>query len=142
MEYTNAQILAAVLNKWLQPAVRQLAGQRLSSMPFFSSIENKVRSTGWVSPSWRLSDELAPVMQKITGTMLEPLIAGYLAKVPDESIPEMAHAVVDDAVANGGLSLFEGNLTFERADLEELKKLLDYNLPCKQRQRYSVVTED
>jgi len=141
MEYTNAQILAAVLNKWLQPAVKQLAGQRLSSFPFIAAIENKVRSTGWVSPSWRLSDELAPLMQTITGTMLEPFIASYLAKVPDESIPEMAHAIVDSAMENGGLSLFEGNVTFEKKDVEELKKLLDYNLPRKAFPKYNVVTE-
>lgn len=141
MEYTNAQILAAVLNKWLQPAVRQLAGQKLSSLPFVSAIENKIRSTGWVSQSWRLSEDLAPLMQTITGTMLEPFIAGYLAKVPDESIPEMAHAIVDNAIANGGLSLFEGNLTFEKTDFDELKKLLDFNLPVKLSNRYKIVEE-
>lgn len=141
MEYTNAQILAAVLNKWLQPAVRQLAGQKLSSLPFVSAIENKIRSTGWVSQSWRLSEDLAPFMQTITGTMLEPFIAGYLAKIPDESIPEMAHAIVDNAIANGGISLFEGNLTFEKTDFEELKKLLDFNLPVKLSGSYKVVEE-
>ena len=141
MEYTNAQILAAVLNKWLQPAVRQLAGQKLSSLPFVSAIENKIRSTGWVSQSWRLSEDLAPLMQTITGTMLEPFIAGYLAKVPDESIPEMAHAIVGNAIANGGLSLFEGNLTFEKTDFDELKKLLDFNLPVKLSNRYKIVEE-
>lgn len=94
-----------------------------------------------MSPSWRLSDELAPLMQTITGTMLEPFIASYLAKVPDESIPEMAHAIVDGAMENGGLSLFEGNVTFEKKDVEELKKLLDYNLPRKAFPKYNVVTE-
>ena len=113
----------------------------MSSLPFVSAIENKIRSTGWVSQSWRLSEDLAPLMQTITGTMLEPFIAGYLAKVPDESIPEMAHAIVDNAIANGGLSLFEGNLTFEKTDFDELKKLLDFNLPVKLSNRYKIVEE-
>lgn len=139
--YTNAQILAAVLNKWIQPAVQQLAGQRLSSMPLFSGIENKIRATGWVRPGWSLAAELAPLMQGMTGTVIEPFISSYLSKIPDGAIPQMAHTLVDKAVDNGGLSLFDGNVAFEKEDLEELKKLLDYNLPLQKGQHYEVRTE-
>lgn len=138
MNYTNSQILSAVLNKWLQPIVQQLAGQKLSSFPFFSGLENKIRSTGWVSPNWSLSAELAPFMQAITGTMLEPLIDTYLSKVPDEAIPEMAHALVDQAIANGGITLFDGNVSFDKSDMEELKRLLEFNLPIQRKEHYEV----
>lgn len=138
MNYTNSQILAAVLNQWLQPVVQQLAGQKLSSIPLFAGIENKIRSTGWVRPDWRMAAELAPFMTTMTGTMLEPLINSYLSKVPDEAIPQMAHAIVEQAIANGGWSLFDGNLTFDKSDMEELKKLLDYNLPLQKAEHYEV----
>ena len=141
MNYTNAQILSAVLNRWLQPVVQQLAGQRLASLPLFAGIENKIRSTGWVRPTWSLAAELAPFMQEITGTMVEPLLGQYLSKVPDEAIPSMAHSITDKAIAEGVLSLFDGNVTFEAADLQELKKLLEYNLPLKADGRYKVKTE-
>ena len=141
MNYTNAQILSAVLNKWIQPVVQQFAGMRLASMPLFAGIENKIRSTGWVRPTWSLAAELAPFMQEMTGTMVEPLLSQYLSKVPDGAIPAAAHAIVDKAIANGGLSLFDGNVTFEEKDLQELKKLLDYNLPLKGDDKYKVKTE-
>lgn len=138
MNYTNSQILSAVLNRWLQPVVQQLAGQKLSSIPLFSGIENKIRSTGWVRPDWSMAAELAPFMTTMTGTMIEPLINSYLSKVPDEAIPQMAHAIADQAITNGGWSLFDGNLTFDKADMEELKKLLDYNLPLQKAEHYEV----
>ena len=141
MNYTNSQILSAVLNKWIQPVVQQLAGQRLASMPIFAGIENKIRSTGWVRPTWSLAAELAPLMQGMTGTMVEPFINNYLSKVPDAAIPQMAHALVDKAIENGGITLFDGTVSFEREDLEELKKLLDYNLPLNKEEHYVVKTE-
>lgn len=144
MEYTNSQKLAAVLNVWMQPIVQQLAGSRLSGMPFLSAVENKIRSTGWVRPSWSIASELSPFIQSITGPMVEPLLDSYLSKIPDSAIPQMAHAIVDKAIENNGLTLFDGNVTFERSDLEQLKRLLEYNLPVASgRQRYNVkLSED
>ena len=137
-QYTNSQILSAVLNAWLQPIVQQLAGQRLSSIPLLNGIENKIRSTGWVRPNWSLATELAPFIQEVSGTLLEPFINSYLSKIPDEAIPGMAHSVVDKAIADGEMSLFEGNIHFDKSDLEELKRLLTYNLPMKEAERYVV----
>ena len=103
-----------------------------------AGIENKIRSTGWVSPNWSLSAELAPFMQSLTGTMLEPLIVSYLSKVPDEALPEMAHTLVDQAIANGGITLFDGNVSFDKSDMEELKRLLEFNLPIQRKEHYEV----
>ena len=46
--------------------------------------------------------------------------------------------MVDSALAQGELSMFEGNLVFDKSDLENLKKLLDYNLPLPDENRYEV----
>lgn len=140
MQYSNSQILSAVLNRWLQPVVRQLAAQHLSSLPVIAAIENKVKTSGWVRPDWSMAVELAPFMENVTGSVLEPLISSYMSQVPDAAIPQMAHGIVDKAMQNGSFSLFDGKITFDANDLQELKALLDYNLPLNNEEHYQVKT--
>nr|DAW10775.1 MAG TPA: hypothetical protein [Caudoviricetes sp.]DAY73221.1 MAG TPA: hypothetical protein [Caudoviricetes sp.] len=140
MQYTNSQILAAVLNKWLQPVVLQLSQAKMASFPFVQAIENKVKSIGFVSPNWSLTQELSPMIEPITNSIVQPMLNKYLSNVPDEAIPAMAHGIIDKALANGKLELMEGKLIFDKDDLTELKKLLDYNLPLGQTEGYSVRT--
>lgn len=140
MQYTNSQILSAVLNKWLQPVVIQLSQAKLASFPFVQAIENKVKNIGFVSPNWSLTQELSPLIEPITNSIVQPMLGKYLANVPDEAIPAMAHGIVDKALANGKLELMEGKLIFDKDDLTELKKLLEYNLPLKQEVEYHVKT--
>lgn len=142
MAYTNSQILSAVLNKWMQPVIIQLSQAKMSSFPFIQAIENKVRSTGWVSPNWSLMKELSPMVEPITNSLVQPILNKYLANVPDEAIPAMAHGIVDKAIENGRLELMEGKFIFDKDDLSELKKLLNYNLPLNQVEEYVVKTED
>ena len=142
MMYTNRQILAAVLNKWLQPALAQLAGAKLMRLPFLANIEAKIKSTGWVSPMWSMGNEIAPLLGGVATQVVEPIIAEYLQGVPDQAIPKMAHTMVENAMKQGQLSLFEGNVVFELSDLEELQKLLKYNLPIVEEQCYKVKTEE
>jgi hypothetical protein len=136
----NRTILAAVLAKWAQPAINQMTSGRLDTLPFLAAISNKVRSTGWVSPQWSLGKELSPLLGNAVNSLVEPLIASYLQGVPDEAIPNMAHSIVDEAIKQGELSLFEGNVIFEKEDLEELKNYLDYNLPLAASSQYVVKT--
>lgn len=140
MQYTNSQILSAVLNKWLQPVVLQLSQAKMSSFPFVQALENKMKSTGWVSPNWSLTQELAPMIEPITNSIVQPMLSKYLSTVPDEAIPSMAHGIIDKALSNGKLELMEGKLIFDKDDLTELKNLLDYNLPLKQTETYNVIT--
>lgn len=140
MQYTNSQILSAVLNKWIQPVVLQLSQAKMSSFPFVQAIETKVKNTGWVSPNWSLTRELAPMIEPITNSIVQPMLNKYLANIPDEAIPSMAHGIIDKALANGKLELMEGKLIFDRDDLAELKNLLNYNLPLKDVEEYAVIT--
>ena len=139
---TNARILSAVLNKWMQPALQQLTSGRLDNLPFFASVSNKIRSTGWVSPQWSLGKELSPLLGDIVGTIAEPIMMQYLQGVPDSALPKIAHSIVDNVIKNGSLSLMEGNIVFEIEDLQELKKLLDWNLPISEDDVYNVITEE
>ncbi len=139
--FSNRQKLAAVLNKWVQPALQQIAASKISSLPFIESITHKVRSTGWVSPQWSLGAELAPYMGGLSSAIVEPFILSQIGNIPDHTIPQLAHNIVDEAIKHGSLSLFEGNIEFELEDLQELKKLLMYNLPIQEEDVYEVITE-
>ena len=63
-------------------------------------------------------------------------------ETPDAAIPQLAYSIVDKARDNNGMTLFDGNLAFERGDLEQLKKLLEYNLPVLNDSRYEVRTTE
>ena len=139
--FTNSEILAAVLNQWAQPAIQSIAGSMLMQLPLLANIEAKVRSTGWVSPMWSLSKEISPLMGGLTGKIVEPLLANYLRGIPEDAIPQLAHTIVENAIKEGGLSLMEGNIIFEKEDLEELQKLLRYNLPIQEVKTYKVLEE-
>lgn len=140
MAYSNASILAAVVNKWIQPVLVQLAQGRIDSFPVMQAINNKVRSTGWVPPSWSISSELSPFIEPVTKAMVSPILENYMKQVPDSAIPGIAHGIVDKALKNGELSILGGKITFDREDLTELKKLLDYNLPLRKTEEYEVRT--
>lgn len=140
--FSNRQKLAAVLNKWVQPAINGLVGAKLNQLPFLANVEAKVKSMGWVSPMWSMGKEIAPLFSGLSSSLIEPMLVRYLQNIPDEAIPQMAHAVVADAIRNGGLVIFEGNMEFEVEDLEELQTLLRYNLPVTETDTYTVLTEE
>lgn len=140
--YTNAQILSAVINKWAQPVIRTFLQGKVQSLGFLQNIEAKVKSTGWVSPNWSLTQDLSPIMEGVTGSIVTPVLSKYLSMVDDASIPKMAHDIVDEALKQGKLSILEGKVELETEDLIELKQLLNYNLPVTDEQGYKVITEE
>lgn len=139
--YSNREILSAVLVKWAQPALQEFLGGKMSTLPFVGNIEHKLRSSGWVSPMWSLGAEISPLIGNVVAPIIEPMLSKYLEGIPDEAIPQMAHTLIENAVKQGGLSLFEGKVEFEKEDLEELQTLLRYNLPIKKAMGYQVLTE-
>lgn len=139
--YSNREKLAAVLAQWVQPAIQSIASGKVMQLPFFSNIEAKIKSTGWVSPMWNMGGEIAPLLGGLGTQLVEPMLNVYLNGIPDEAIPGVAHTIVENAIANNGISLFEGNVVFEREDMEELRKLLRYNLPMTEAKKYEVIKE-
>ena len=138
---TNADILGAVINKWSQPLIGTFLNSHMQTIPFIQGLQNKIRSTGWVSQSWTLMGELSPIMEGISGNLVAPVLKKYLSQVDDASIPKMAHAIVDNALKKGELSLFEGKVTFEEDDLKQLKRLLELNLPYNKDKDVIVITD-
>ena len=135
---TNAQILAAVLNKWSQPFIKAMMAGKVQSFGVLQNIESKVRATGWVGSNWTLLQDLSPLMESISGSVVTPILNRYLSQIDDASIPQMAHEIVDDALKQGTLKFLDGKIEIEREDLEELKRYLDRNLPYNKEEVYEV----
>lgn len=134
----NHQILSAVLNKWAQPLVGELVNKGMQSLPMMQALQNRVKSSGWVSPQWSLTAELGGLLEGVSGALVQPVLNSYLSQLDDASLPQMAHAIVDKAIAQGKLTLFEGNVVFDEADLRQLKRLLELNLPVSEEETYQV----
>ena len=142
MTYTNSQILSAVLANYIQPLVSQLSSSYIKKIPALGMIENKVKSWGLTSPNWSLADELSPFTKVLSSNMIEPMISKYLSNIPDESIPMLAHSIVDKAVENGELRVLDGYITLDSDDLKRLKDLLNWNLPLDNKEAYQVKTSE
>jgi hypothetical protein len=80
-------------------------------------------------------------MESVTGNIVAPMISKYVSQIDDASIPKMAHGIVDNAIKNGELSLFEGKVVFEESDLKQLKRLLELNLPYNPAEDIIIKTE-
>ena len=120
MDYKNSQILAAVVSEWARPAISQIAAGNLMRLPMLQSLQATIGSLGLVSGNYSLQADVEPMIQ------------------PEESIPQMAHDVVDQLRYKGPLSILEGVITFDEEDLDELADLLQKNLPVENAQGYQV----
>ena len=138
MEYKNSQILAAVVSEWARPAISQIAAGNLMRLPMLQSLQATIGSLGIVSGNYALQKDIEPLIQPIVNSLITPMLARYFGQIPEESIPQMAHDIVEKMRDNGSMSVLEGMVTFEEEDLAELADLLDKNLPVGQTQDYQV----
>lgn len=138
MEYKNSQILAAVVSEWARPAISQIAAGNLMRLPMLQSLQATIGSLGIVSGNYALQKDIEPLILPIVNSLITPMLARYFGQIPEESIPQMAHDIVEKMRTNGSMSILEGMVTFEEEDLAELADLLDKNLPVGQTQDYQV----
>ena len=138
MEYTNSQILAAVVSEWARPAISQIAAGNLMRLPMLQSLQATISSLGIVSGNYALQKDIEPLIQPIVNSLITPMLARYFGQIPEESIPQMAHDIVEKMRNNGPVSVLEGMLTFDEEDITELSDLLDKNLPVGQTTGYQV----
>lgn len=127
--YSNSQILAAVLNKWMQPILDSLLASKMQSFGFLTALENKIKATGWVSGKWSIMQDLSPLVEGISGSIVTPVLSQYISMIDDANVPVVAHQIIDKWIESGEVVLLEGKVTLELADLQELKRLLNINLP-------------
>ena len=138
MEYSNSQILAAVVSEWARPAISQIAAGNLMRLPMLQSLQATISSLGIVSGSYALQKDIEPLIQPIVNSIITPMLARYFGQIPEESIPQMAHDIVEKMRGNGPVSVLEGMVTFDEEDISELSDLLDKNLPVGQTPGYQV----
>ena len=138
MEYKNSQILAAVVSEWARPAISQIAAGNLMRLPMLQSLQATISSLGIVSGSYALQKDIEPLIQPIVNSLITPMLARYFGQIPEESIPQMAHDIVEKMRGNGPVSVLEGMVTFEEEDLDELADLLQKNLPVEKAEGYQV----
>lgn len=138
MDYTNSQILAAVVSEWARPAISQIAASNLMRLPMLQSLQATIGSMGLVSGNYSLQTDMEPMIQPIVNALVTPMLCKYFDNIPDESIPQMAHDVVDQLRFKGSLSILEGMITFDEDDLDELADLLQKNLPVESSTGYQV----
>ena len=139
MSWSNAQKLAAVVSFWARPAITQLATQRLSSLPVMQSLQQSIVASGLVSQAYNIGADLMPIMAPVINNLLQPYLEKQLAQLPDESIPALARDVLAEAERKGSMSILDGFLTLEAQDIQELRQLVEKNLPMADRQGYEVI---
>lgn len=139
MSWSNAQKLAAVVSFWARPALTQLATSRLSSLPMMQSLQQSIVASGLVSQAYNISADLMPIMAPVINNLLQPYLERQLAQLPDESIPALARDVLTEAEKKGSMSIMDGFLTLEAQDIQELRQLVEKNLPMADRQGYEVI---
>lgn len=138
MEYSNSQILAAVVSEWARPAISQIAAGNIMRLPMLQSLQATIGSLGLVSGAYNLQKDIEPLIQPVVNSLITPMLSRYFGQIPEESIPQMAHDIVEKIRYNGPLSILEGVVTFEEEDLDELAELLQKNLPVESVDHYQV----
>ena len=138
MEYSNSQILAAVVSEWARPAISQIAAGNIMRLPMLQSLQATIGSLGLVSGAYNLQKDIEPLIQPVVNSLITPMLAKYFGQIPDERIPQMAHDIVEKVRYNGPLSILEGVVTFDEEDLDELAELLQKNLPVESVDHYQV----
>lgn len=138
MEYRNSQILAAVVSEWARPAISQIAAGNLMRLPMLQSLQATIGSLGLVSGDYALQKDIEPLIQPVVNSLVTPMLTKYFGQMPEESIPQLAHDIVDKVRYNGPLSILEGLITFDEEDLDELADLLQKNLPVEKVEGYQV----
>lgn len=113
----------------------------MSTVPFLGAAENWIKNLGIVSPNYSIMKDLSPIIGGASDVLITPFLNRYLSQMDDDSLPAMAHGIVDKAIENGELFLAEGFLVIEEPDLKRLKRLLELNLPLKEDESYVVKTE-
>lgn len=130
--WTNAQKLSAVLTEWMRPAVSQIAAHKIMDLSAMKSLQAVIGGSGLVSGDYSLQADIQPMIEPVVNALVQPMLHKYISNVPDESIPQMAHSIVDSLKQKGSVTILDGLVTFEHNDLCELSDLLDFNLPIEE----------
>lgn len=137
--FSNAQILAAVVTEWLRPAISQIASGKISSMSFMQNLQTSIIGYGLVGRSYNIATDIRPMAEPFINALMLPIIEGKLSQVPDQAIPQLAYNILEQMESQEKYTILDGLVTFEREDIEELRSLLEKNLPLQESENYRVI---
>lgn len=139
MAYTNSQKLAAVLSEWARPAISQIASSKLAELPFMKSLQATIQGFGIAGNGYNIMSDINPFIQPVINSLITPFMEKYFRNIPDEAIPKTAKAIVGQMLQQGSVSLLDGLIVLEEADILELDELLNKNLPVEETEGYQVI---
>lgn len=140
--YSNREKLAAVITHWARPAIGQITCGRLDRLEVVKGFQERIQGCGLVGQNYRLSQELMPFAEKAIDVLLYPCILEMLGSVPEGAVPALAIGMVEAAMEQPKFSVLDGLVVFDREDLEELRGLLQRNLPAAEEERYCVIDNE
>lgn len=141
-DFSNAQKLAAILSDWAKPAIAQIASSKMSNIGFVKSIQDSIIGLGIVGRNYNIASDIQPLIKPAIEAIVEPMLAEQLSKIPDVAIPQMARNIIDELGRTGSLSILDGLIVLEAADIEELRTLVERNLPCAVHESYKVIRDE
>lgn len=135
MKYSNSQILSAVLARWAKPLVDQVLVSRLGRLQPVAAASEWVKKYFPVAGNYSIVNDLSFLAVPAAEIAIAPMVRNGIAKlgISEEQLPAYAAKMVDAFIAeaekNGKVSLFN-TIELEKSDFEQLKSLLEKNLPA------------
>ncbi len=143
MKHTNSEILTAVLVHWSKPLVDSVLTSRLGQLQPMVAASEWVKKYFPVASNYSIVNDLSFLAVPATEMVIEPIVRNGIAKlgVQDADIPGYASkllaSMMDEVEKKGSISLFN-TIELEKSDLEQLRHLLERNLPVEVAERYEV----
>lgn len=144
MQYTNSEILTAVLVHWAKPLVDTIVGSRLGKLEPVAAANEWVKKYFPVAKSYSIVNDLSFLLVPASEMVVGNFVRNGIAKlgIADADIPEYASklvaSMIEKAEKDGCVSLFN-TIELEKSDLDGLRSLLERNLPVPVAERYEVV---
>ena len=144
MNYTNSEKLTAVLVAWAKPMVDSVIANVVGKNEGVVAANEWIKKYFPVAGNYSIVNDLSFLAVPATEMVLAPAVRNGIARlgIQDADIPEYASKLVasaiDEAEKKGSVTLFN-TVEIEKSDLEQLRQLLERNLPFEAAERYEVI---
>ena len=142
--YSNIEKLTAVIVTWAKPMIDSIIASRLGNFQPIQAANEWVKKYFPVSSNYSIVNDLSFLAMPATEIFVEPIIRNAIGKMNlnEDMIPEYAaklvNSMIDEAEKNGKVSLFNA-VELEKSDFENLRSLLEKNLPSTATNKYQVI---
>ena len=143
MNYTNSEILTAVLVAWAKPMVDGIVAKSLGEYQPVVAANEWVKKYFPVASNYSIVNDLSFLVAPSAEIVVGNFVRNGIAKlgVADADIPgyaaKLVASMLEKAEKDGSVTLFN-TIELEKSDLEQLRHLLECNLPVEVAERYEV----